>query len=109
MEHATLPQRTILLNDPNPPALALLMAPLGALPLTAAYAIWTALGVAALAGAAVLLGRLADATQRMRLLPFAMLAPPSLIAKLAGLGGSVVASCTCTGSQLTSLQRLVAS
>jgi len=84
MEHATLPQRTILLNDPNPPALALLMAPLGALPLTAAYAIWTALGVAALAGAAVLLGRLADATQRMRLLPFAMLAPPSLIALAEG-------------------------
>ena len=31
----------------------------------------------------------------------------SLIAKLAVLGGSVVASCTCTGSQAMSLQRLV--
>src|SRR2546427_420665 len=31
MEHATLPERTILLNNPNPPALALLMAPLFAL------------------------------------------------------------------------------
>jgi multidrug transporter EmrE-like cation transporter len=84
MEHATLPQRTILLNDPNPPALALLMAPLGALPLAAAYSIWTALGAAALAGTAFLLGHRADASQRMRLLPFAILAPPSLIALAEG-------------------------
>ena len=84
MEHATLPERTILLNDPNPPALALLMAPLGALPLATAFAIWTALGAAALAAAAFLLGRLAEETQRMRLLPFAILAPPSLIALTEG-------------------------
>ena len=84
MEHATLPQRTVLLNDPNPPALALFMAPLGALPLVPAYAIWAALGAAALATAAYLLGRLADPRQRMRLLPFAILAPPSLIALAEG-------------------------
>jgi len=84
MEHATLPERTILLNDPNPPALALLMAPLGALPLATAFAIWTALGAAALAAAAFLLGRLAEETQRMRLLPIAILAPPSLIALTEG-------------------------
>jgi len=84
MEHDAIPQRTILLNDPNPPALALLMAPLGALPIVTAYAIWTALGAAALAAAAFLLGRLADARQRMRLLPFAILAPPSLIALAEG-------------------------
>jgi hypothetical protein len=84
MEHATLPERTILLNDPNPPALALLMAPLGALPLVPAYAIWTALGAAALAAAAFLLSRLADPRQRARLLPFAMLAPPSVIALAQG-------------------------
>jgi glycosyl transferase family 87 len=84
MEHATLPQRTILLNDPNPPALALLMAPLGALPFVPAYAIWAALGAVALAAAAYLLGSLADAGQRMRLLPFAILAPPSLIALAEG-------------------------
>lgn len=84
MEHATLAQRTILLNDPNPPALALLMAPLGALPLVPAYAIWAALGAAALACAAYLLGRLADEGQRLRLLPFAILAPPSLIALAEG-------------------------
>ncbi len=84
MEHAALPQRTILLNNPNPPALALLMAPLGALPLVPAYAIWAALGAAALAAAAYFLGRLADVRQRMRLLPFAILAPPSLIALTEG-------------------------
>src|SRR5256712_1336967 len=84
MEHATLPERTILLNNPNPPALALLMAPLGALPLVPAYAIWAALGAVALAAAAYYLGRLADPRQRMRLLPFAILAPPSLIALTEG-------------------------
>jgi multidrug transporter EmrE-like cation transporter len=84
MEHATLPERTILLNNPNPPALALLMAPLGALPLVPAYAIWVALGAVALAGAAYFLGQLADARQRMRLLPFAILAPPSLVALTEG-------------------------
>ncbi|HYU81891.1 MAG TPA: glycosyltransferase family 87 protein [Candidatus Polarisedimenticolia bacterium] len=84
MEHDAIPQRTIFLNDPNPPALALLMAPLGALPIVTAYAIWTALGATALAAAAFLLGRLADARQRMRLLPFAILAPPSLIALAEG-------------------------
>jgi hypothetical protein len=80
MEHATLPERVILLNDPNPPALALLMAPLGALPLPVAYGAWSALGVLALVVAAFLLGRLADPAQRARLFPFAILAPPSLIA-----------------------------
>jgi multidrug transporter EmrE-like cation transporter len=84
MEHATRPERTILLNDPNPPALALLMAPLGALPLVPAYAIWAAFGAAALAAAADLLGRLADRGQRVRLLPFAVLAPTSLIALVQG-------------------------
>jgi hypothetical protein len=84
MEHAALPQRTIFLNDPNPPALALLMAPLGALPIVPAFAIWTALGAVALGAATYLLGRLADASQRMRLLPFGLLAPPSLIALTEG-------------------------
>jgi glycosyl transferase family 87 len=60
------------------------MAPLGALPIVAAFAIWTALGAASLAAAGYLLGRLADARQRMRLLPFAILAPPSLIALAEG-------------------------
>jgi Glycosyltransferase family 87 len=84
MEHATLPERTILLNDPNPPALALLMGPLGALPLVPAYAIWAALGALALTAAAFLLGALAHPAQRARLLPFAILAPTSLIALAEG-------------------------
>lgn len=84
MEHSALPQRTIFLNNPNPPALALLMAPLGALPLATAYAIWAALGAVALAAAAYFLGPLADPRQRLRLLPFAILAPPSLIALAEG-------------------------
>lgn len=84
METATLPERTILLNNPNLPALALLMAPLGALPLAWAFGIWSALGVAALGGAAAFLGRLADPAQRGRLLPFALLAPTSLVALAEG-------------------------
>ena len=84
MEHAAIPERTIFLNNPNPPALALLMAPLGALPIVAAYAIWAALGAVALAAAAFFLGRLANARQRMRVLPFAILAPSSLIALAEG-------------------------
>ena len=84
MEHAALPQRNVLLNNPNPPALALLMAPLGALPIVPAYAIWAGLGAAALAAAAFCLGGLADPRQRMRLLPFALLSPPSLIALAEG-------------------------
>lgn len=84
MEHAAIPARTIFLNNPNPPALALLMAPLGALPIVPAYAIWAALGAIALAAAAYFLGALAEARQRMRLLPFAILAPSSLIALAEG-------------------------
>ena len=84
MEHAAVPQRTILLPDANLPALAVVMAPLGALPIGVAFAIWTAAGVLALLWAARLLGPLAPAAQRFRLFPFALLAPPSLIALVEG-------------------------
>src|SRR5439155_1484226 len=47
MEHAILSERTVFLFDPNVPALALLMAPLGALPYTPAYAAMLTLRVAA--------------------------------------------------------------
>jgi glycosyl transferase family 87 len=60
------------------------MAPLGALPLPLAYAIWAALGALALAAAALLLAPLADRRQRARLAPFALLAPTSLIALAEG-------------------------
>jgi glycosyl transferase family 87 len=83
-EHAAVPARTILLNDPNPPALALIMAPLGALPIHVAYALWSALGALALIGAAFFLGRLVPPAQRGRLLPFVLLAPTSLIALAEG-------------------------
>ena len=68
----------------NVPALSYLMAPLGALPIEVAYAIWTALGVLALVAAAFLLGRLADPSQIRLLFPFAVLAPTSLIALVEG-------------------------
>ncbi len=84
MEHATLPERTILLRNPNPPALSLVLAPLGALPFELAFAVMLTLGVAALAASAFLLASLARANQHARLLPFALLAPPSLIALAEG-------------------------
>ncbi len=84
MEHAVLPERTILLRNPNPPALSLLLAPLGALPFDVAFAVMLALAVAALAASAFLLAPLAGAGQRARLLPFALLAPPSTIALAQG-------------------------
>ena len=77
VEHATLPERTVFLNNPNPPALSLILAPIGALPFDVAYAVMLTLGVAALAASAFLMAPLAAADQRMRLFPFALLAPPS--------------------------------
>jgi hypothetical protein len=82
-EQAALPERTIFLNDPNLPAVALLMAPLGALPYWAAYLAMLALSTAALAVAAALLAPLAGA-QRGRLLPFALLGLPSVVALVQG-------------------------
>lgn len=84
MEHATLPERTIFLNNPNPPALSLVLAPIGALPFEIAYAVMLTLSVAALAVSAFLIAPLAAADQRLRLFPFAMLAPPSTIALAEG-------------------------
>ena len=84
VERATLPERTIFLNNPNPPALSLLLAPLGALPFDVAYGAMLTLGVAALAASAFLLAPLAAADQRLRLFPFALLAPPSTIALAQG-------------------------
>lgn len=84
MERATLPERTIFLNNPNPPALSLVLAPIGALPFELAYAVMLTLGVAALAAAAFLMAPLAAPDQRARLFPFALLAPPSTIALAQG-------------------------
>jgi alpha-1,2-mannosyltransferase len=84
VEHATLPERTIFLNNPNPPALSLILAPIGALPFDIAFAVMLTLGVAALAASAFLIAPLAAVDQRLRLFPFAMLAPPSTIALAEG-------------------------
>jgi len=84
MEHDVRPERTLFLNNPNPPIVSLLLAPFGFLPFEVAYATWLTLLVASLYAAALLLGRLAAETQRRRLFPFALLAPPSLIALVQG-------------------------
>ncbi len=84
VERATLPERDIFLNNPNPPALSLILAPIGALPFDIAYAVMLTLSVAALAASAFLLAPLAAADQRLRLFAFALLAPPSTIALAQG-------------------------
>ncbi|MGH2491022.1 MAG: hypothetical protein ACRDF9_05885, partial [Candidatus Limnocylindria bacterium] len=84
MENETRPERTLFLNNPNPPVVSLLLAPLGFLPFEVAYAVMLTLLVAALAAAVMLLGALAPPEQRHRLFPFAMLAPPALIALVQG-------------------------
>jgi hypothetical protein len=84
MEHAAQPARDLLLPWVHPPAVALLLAPLGALPILPAFAVMTAIGTAALAIAAYRLAPLASAGQRHRLYPFALLAPPSTIALTQG-------------------------
>ena len=84
MEHAALPSRDLLLPWVHPPAVALLLAPLGALPILPAFALMTALGAAALAIGAYRLAPLAAPEQRHRLYPFALLAPPSTIALTQG-------------------------
>jgi hypothetical protein len=84
VERATLPERTIFANNANPPALSLVLAPIGALPYDVAYVVMLTLGVAALAASALLVAPLAAADQRFRLFPFALLAPPSTIALAQG-------------------------
>ncbi len=83
-EHAALPERTEFLNNPNPPVVSLLLAPLGLLPYRVAYAAMVTLLVLALAASAHLLAPLVPAGGRARLYPFAMLAPTSLVALVEG-------------------------
>lgn len=84
MENAAQPARDVLLPWVHPPAVALLLAPLGALPIVPAFALMTVVGTAALAIAAFRLAPLAGPGQRHRLYPFALLAPPSTIALTQG-------------------------
>ena len=85
-----MPARDLLLPWVHPPAVALLLAPLGALPILPAFAVMTAVGTAALAIAAYRLAPLADPAQRHRLYPFALLAPTSTIALTQGQTTPVV-------------------
>ena len=84
VERETRPERTIFANNANPPVLSLVLAPLGMLPFDVAYITMLTLSVAALAGSALLIAPLAPTEQRRRLFPFALLAPPSLIALAQG-------------------------
>lgn len=84
VEREAQPARDILLNNPNVPALSGLLAPLGALPYEAAFVVMLTLSTIALVLSALLIAPLARADQRGRLLLFALLAPPSLIALLQG-------------------------
>jgi len=84
IEHEIRPERTRFLNNPNPPVVSLLLAPLGFLPFELAYGVMLTLLVATLAAAAILLGALAPPERRRRLFPFAMLGPPALIALVQG-------------------------
>src|SRR5438093_6532006 len=84
MEHAAQPARDLLLPWVHPPAVALVLAPLGALPIVPAFAVMTLVGTSALAIAAYRLAPLVAPAQRHRLYPFALLAPPSTIALTQG-------------------------
>jgi len=84
MERAAQPDRTVLLNNPNVPALSGVLAPLGALPYDAAFVVMLTLSTLALVASCMLLAPVAQPGQRGRLLFFALLAPPSLIALLQG-------------------------
>jgi len=86
-ENAALPGA--IFDDPirlskNLPALAAVMAPLGALPIQAAYAVMLTFSVLAQVSAALLLAPLVAREQRGRALAFALLAPTSLIAFVEG-------------------------
>lgn len=82
VEREVQPARTLLLNNPNVPALSGLLAPLGTLPYEAAFVVMLTLSTVALILSALLIAPLAAAPQRVRLLLFAFL--PSLVALVQG-------------------------
>ena len=84
MEHVVAPDRVALLPFVHPPVVAVILAPLAALPLAAAYAVMVAIGTGALVAAALLLAPLARTGQRRVLLAFAVLAPSSTVALAQG-------------------------
>lgn len=83
-ERAVAPERLALLPYVHPPAVALLLAPLGSMPLEAAYGVMVVLTVASLVLAVLLLRPLAQREWRPVLLALALVAPPSLLAVAQG-------------------------
>lgn len=84
VENATRPERTAFLNNPNPPAVSALLAPLGLLPFDVAYPAMLTLLVASLIASARLLAGLPVPGERPWLFAATLLAPPSLIALVQG-------------------------
>jgi hypothetical protein len=84
IEHETRPERTRFLNNPNPPAVSALLAPLGLLPYENAYAVMLTALVATLVATSFVLAPLVRREERAWLFPIAMLAPSSLIALIQG-------------------------
>lgn len=84
MEHAADASRVVLLPWVHPPAVAVLLAPLGTLPLIPAFLVMTILSTVSLTFAVLRLGGLVAPEQRRRLFPFALLAPPTTIALTQG-------------------------
>lgn len=84
VEHEARPERTRFLNNPNPPAVSALLAPLGLLPFDVAYPVMLTILVAALVAACLLLAPLVTREARGWLFLVAMLSPPTLIALVQG-------------------------
>jgi hypothetical protein len=83
-EHAAEPTRTVLLPWIQAPVVALLLAPLAALPIGVASVVMTAASAACLTWSVHRLGILAPAAQRARLFALALFAPPTTIALAQG-------------------------
>lgn len=84
VEHEVRPERTRFLNNPNPPAVSLLLAPLGALPFEVAYAVMLTVLVAALVATCFLLAPQVAERDRGWLFAVAMLSPTTLVALIQG-------------------------
>lgn len=78
VEHEAVPARTALLPFVQPPAVALLLAPLGALPFAVAYPAMVLVDAALLVAAVALLARAIRPARAAAV--FALLAPPAAIA-----------------------------
>lgn len=83
-EHAAAPERAALLPFVHPPVVALVYAPLAALPFSLAHWLVVAIDVGCLAAAAYLLRGMVEREARPALFTLALLAPSSVVAALNG-------------------------